>query len=78
MKELEERGFGGWTLVPKVLGKGGRSDPRMDNDVWPGYSSLLLVFVRPERYGDFLSLVREYDGKVSPFKAFLLKDVQEI
>lgn len=78
LKELESRGFEGWTLVPKALGKGGRSDPQMDNDVWPGFSGLILVYFPPEREGEMRDLLKEYDGKVAPFKAFLFREVEEI
>ncbi|NPA80208.1 MAG: hypothetical protein GXO29_04065 [Thermotogae bacterium] len=78
VRALESRGFDGWTMIPKVLGKGGRSDPQMDDDVWPGYSALLLVFFPPERADEMRDLLREYDRKVAPFKAFLFRGVEEI
>ena len=78
VRALEERGFQGWTLVPKVLGKGGRSDPQMDDDVWPGYSGLLLIHFPPEREEDMRELLGEFDRKVAPFKAFIFREVEEL
>jgi len=78
LRELEGRGFHGWTLVPKVLGKGGGSDPQMDDDVWPGYSGMLIIHFHPEKEEDMRNLLREFNGRISPFKAFIFKGVEEI
>ncbi|NPB04619.1 MAG: hypothetical protein GXO39_09480 [Thermotogae bacterium] len=78
LEDLRKEGFEGWTLIPKVLGQGGRSDPQMDNDVWPGYSSLILIYLPMDRLNDLVQLLREYDKRVVPFKAFLLKEVEEV
>ncbi len=77
-KALEDRGFAGWTLVPKVLGKGGRSDPQMDDDVWPGYSGLFLVYFPADREEEMRALLKEFDDGVSPFKAFIFREVEEL
>ena len=77
-RALEDRGFTGWTLVPRVLGEGGRSEPQMDDDVWPGYSGLFLIHFPPDREEEMRRLLREFDEKVAPFKAFILREVEEI
>ncbi|MFN3534543.1 MAG: PG0541 family transporter-associated protein [Desulfatiglandales bacterium] len=38
----------GYTKWERVLGKGKRSDPKLDNAVWPGYNSAMLVAVETE------------------------------
>ncbi len=78
LRELEERGFRGWTLIPKVLGKGGSSDPQMDDDVWPGYSGMVIVHFPPDREGDMRDLLREFNSRISPFKAFMFRGVEEV
>ena len=35
----------GFTLWQRVLGRAQRSDPRMDDAVWPGYNNVLMVAV---------------------------------
>jgi hypothetical protein len=37
----------GYTKWEKVVGKGARSEPKMDNAVWPGYNSAILVAAEP-------------------------------
>ncbi len=80
--EFEERllkeGFSGFTLVPKVLGVGGSSDPILDNEVWPGYSVMYLIFFNEDLKDRFVALCEEFSRKVKPFKVFLVKEVEEV
>ena len=43
LARLTELGGQSFTVVPKVFGKGTRSEPRMDTHVWPGYHRLYLL-----------------------------------
>ncbi len=38
----------GFTKWDRVLGKGARSEPKMDDSVWPGYNCAVLIAVDPE------------------------------
>ncbi len=75
-RKLESSGFSAFTLVPRVLGKGGSSNPVMDNDVWPGFSVLYLIQFGEESYGEFRNLVKEFSDKVKPFKVFIFRGVE--
>ncbi len=59
MEVVEEAGVSGFSKWDRVLGKGARSDPRMDTAVWPGFNCALMV-VADEREGErFLKALRE-------------------
>lgn len=36
----------GFTKWSRVLGKGEGSDPKMDDEVWPGYNSTIMMAVK--------------------------------
>ena len=38
----------GYTKWRQVLGKGGRSDPKMDDAVWPGFNCAVMMAVDEE------------------------------
>jgi hypothetical protein len=38
----------GYTLWQRVLGTGRRSDPKMDDSVWPGYNHTLMAAVEDD------------------------------
>ena len=42
---LADCGSQGYTLWRRVLGRGQRSDPKMDDSVWPGYNDALMAAV---------------------------------
>lgn len=42
---LSECGAPGFTQWRRVLGRGQRSEPRMDDSVWPGYNHALVAAV---------------------------------
>jgi hypothetical protein len=42
----------GFTRWKRVSGRGRRSDPRMDDSVWPGYNNVLLVAVEDDHQLD--------------------------
>lgn len=58
----------GFTRWKRVSGRGRRSDPRMDDSVWPGYNNVLLAGVEEGRQLDDLRealsrLQRQLGGK---------------
>ncbi|MEO0138388.1 MAG: PG0541 family transporter-associated protein [candidate division WOR-3 bacterium] len=75
---LMDRGIEGYTIIPKVLGRGGSSEPVMDNDVWPGYSVMFVIFVESEKLGDLKGVLKDFSQRVKPFKVFALKEVEVI
>jgi hypothetical protein len=77
-RSLLEKGIDGYTLVPKVFGRGGESEPVMDNEVWPGFSVLFLIFVEGDKVGKLKEILGEFSRKVKPFKAFALREVEVI
>ena len=40
---LEEAGVSGYTHWPRVLGRGQRSEPKMDTAVWPGFNAAMVT-----------------------------------
>jgi len=76
-RSLLEKGIEGYTLIPKVFGRGGGSEPVMDDEVWPGFSVLFLIFVEGDKVGK-LKEILEFSRKVKPFKAFALREVEVI
>lgn len=42
---LDGCGSQGFTLWRRVLGSGRRSEPKMDDSVWPGYNNALMAAV---------------------------------
>jgi len=77
-RSLLEKGIEGYTLIPKVLGRGGGSEPVMDDEVWPGFSVLFLIFVEGDKVGKMKEILGEFSKKVKPFKAFALREVEVI
>lgn len=75
---LMDRGIDGYTIIPKVLGYGGSSDPVMDNDTWPGYSVMFLIFVEGKKLEDLKGILKGFSQRVKPFKVFVLKEVDVI
>ncbi len=75
---LMDKGIDGYTIIPKVLGRGGDSEPVMDNDVWPGYSVMFVIFVEGEKLEDLKGLLNDFSQRVKPFKVFVLKEVEVI
>jgi hypothetical protein len=45
IETLSSLGIKGYTKWTKVLGKGEKSDPKMDDGIWPGYNSTIMMTV---------------------------------
>jgi len=48
METLSTCCVSGYTKWSQVLGKGGRSDPKMDDAVWPGFNCAVMMAVDEE------------------------------
>ena len=47
--ELMEKGsVSGYTHWPRVLGRGQRSEPKMDTAVWPGFNAAVMTALETE------------------------------
>ena len=73
---LLEKGIEEYTLIPKVLGRGGGNEPVMDDEVWLGFSVLFLIFVEGDKVGKMKEILGEFSRKVKPF--FALREVEVI
>jgi len=49
MAVLEKGGPVGYTKWSRVLGQGERSEPRLDQAVWPGYNQVVMTVLPQER-----------------------------
>jgi len=77
-RALLENKIEGYTLIPKVLGKGKKSEPVMDDEVWPGFSVMFLIFVEQNEFVKLGEILKDFSSKVRPFKAFVLREVEAI
>ena len=48
----------GFTKWDRVLGKGVRSDPKMDDAVWPGFNCAVAVALEEEKVKPFIDTMR--------------------
>ena len=58
METLTECCVTGFTKWDRVLGKGARSQPKMDNAVWPGFNCAVAVAIEEEQKHAFLEAIR--------------------
>lgn len=74
LARLEEVGVQSYTLVPKVLGKGSRSEPRMDTHIWPGYHRLCLIALSEDEWTQTRPVLESLsrDQADEGFRAFVL------
>jgi nitrogen regulatory protein PII len=80
MAAMDELGVTCFTKVPRVVGKGKATGPRLDSAVWPGANTLAL-FVLPDDRAQVVMRAFEHlrstIGKKAGIKAFLLKVEQQ-
>ncbi len=74
MEALKEVGISGYTKLPKVLGDGKTSGPRLDSHIWPGANSLLALAVEDDEKDQILAQVMKLRQKLGKegIKAFVL------
>jgi hypothetical protein len=62
----------GFTKWGRVLGKGGRSDPKLDDAVWPGFNCALMMAVddttEPILFNALTSLLDKMGGGLKVFE----------
>jgi hypothetical protein len=75
MAAMEELGVTCFTKVPRVVGTGKTTGPRLDDAVWPG-ANTMAFFVLPEGRAEVVmqafAHLRGTIGKKAGIKAFLL------
>jgi len=79
METLSKCCVTGFTKWEKVLGKGKRSEPKMDDAIWPGYNCAVMVAAEPELESVLLSslanLLKEIGDKALKVFAWPLEKV---
>lgn len=80
MEMLNSLGVTGFTKWDRALGKGQKSEPRLDNPVWPGFNCAVAAVVSDDDQERILEELKKYsfqrDGK--GFKVFVLPVVTVI
>lgn len=75
MTAMREMGVECFTKVPRVVGAGKTTGPRLDNAVWPG-ANTMAFFVLPDEHAQTVMKAFEHlratIGKKAGVKAFLL------
>ena len=54
----------GYTKWDRVLGKGKKSDPKLDDAVWPGYNCAIAVVVENDVEDDIFNAVKDLHSKL--------------
>jgi len=49
----------GFTKWDRVLGKGARSEPKMDDAVWPGFNCVVAVAIEKDKEQEFTDAIRQ-------------------
>lgn len=74
MEMLNSLGVAGFTKWDRVLGKGQKGEPRLDNPVWPGFNCAVAAVVGDDDQERVLEELKKYsfqrEGK--GFKVFVL------
>lgn len=76
---LDSLGIDGYTRFTDVLGRGRRSEPHLNTEVWPGVNHGLLVVVQDDKAGAVMDHVRHMRQTLGSegIKAFLW-EIQDI
>ena len=74
MEALRSLEIDSYTRLPVAYGKGGSSEPKFDDVVWPGHNSILLVVAEDGRAAELMSKVAELrrEFRSEGIKAFML------
>ncbi len=59
METLTECCVTGFTKWDRVLGKGARSQPKMDDAVWPGFNCAIAIALEEEKEPGFLEAIHK-------------------
>lgn len=80
MAAMEEMGVTCFTKMPRVVGTGKTTGPRLDNAVWPGANTMALFILPDGRASDVMRAfehLRATIGRKAGVKAFLLNVEQQ-
>jgi len=78
MSVVEECGLHCYTKFPRIVGVGEKTDPRLDDHIWPGFNCALMIVSDDDSAKRLMGKIRELrDEKDGGVRAFLL-DVSEV
>ena len=75
MSAMEEMGVSCFTKIPRVIGNGKTTGPRLDDAVWPGANTVAMFVLPDERAQAVMKAfehLRATIGQKAGVKAFLL------
>ena len=75
MEIINKKGTPCFTRWPRVIGRGVSTGPKMDNDVWPGANSAVMIVTTEKQALEIMAdiqALRDEIGSHEGVKAFLL------
>ncbi len=75
MQAVQAAGAVCYTKWPRVIGEGKTTGPRLDDHIWPGVNTMMMMVVPDEKAAavmDAIKQLRSTIGKTEGVKAFLL------
>lgn len=75
MEAVHQVGVKCYTKWPRVIGEGQQTGPRLDDHIWPGANTMMMMVVPDQtaaKVMEALKGLREAIGKTEGVKAFLL------
>lgn len=75
MEAMRQVGVQFYTKWPRVIGEGQQTDPRLDDHIWPGANTMMMMVVPDDqaaRVMEVLKGLRDTIGKTEGVQAFLL------
>ena len=64
MAMLDNLSVSGYTKWDRVLGKGKRSQPKLDNAVWPGYNSAVVLVAEDETEDEIFAALKDLFNRI--------------
>jgi hypothetical protein len=81
LQAVTEAGVCCYTKFPRVVGKGKRTGPRLDDHIWPGANACTLMVVADELAPKIMSVLaglRRELGAAEGIKAFMMNVEQQL
>ena len=75
MEIINGRGTPCYTRWPRVVGKGVSTGPKLDNDVWPGANSVVMLVLPEKEALDLMAAIQELRDEIGSHegvKAFMM------
>ena len=72
---MEQNGLECFTKWPRVVGKGKTTGPKMDNDVWPGANSAVMLVMPENEALELMAAIQELRDEIGSHegvKAFMM------